>query len=84
MRTSVLFAAVALLSTASAARLPTHYVRRCANETHNDTLPGTGVIDSPPSCDLSAMAQPQHTLTMPGADLDLIMIALGQGTQNYT
>jgi hypothetical protein len=84
MRTSALFAVVALLSTASAARLPIHYVRRCANETHNDTLPETGTFEPPASCDLSAMAQPPHTLTKPGADLDLVMIALGLGTQNYT
>jgi len=87
MRASTIFAAVTLLSTASAARLPTHYVRRCANETHNDTTPdtGSGIDPAPPSsCDLSGLSQPAHTLSAPAAGLDLVMIALGKGTQNYT
>ncbi|KAF2829812.1 hypothetical protein CC86DRAFT_403153 [Ophiobolus disseminans] len=74
---------VALLSTTYAAppRLPTHYFKRCANETHNDTATDTAPI---PSCDLSGLSQPAHTLTLPSADLQLVMVALGQGTQNYT
>lgn len=83
MHTSSLIAAVALLSTVCAAppRLPTHYFKRCANETHNDTATDTAPT---PSCDLSGLSQPQHTLAPPSADLQLVMVALGQGTQNYT
>ncbi|KAH7392704.1 hypothetical protein BKA66DRAFT_376487, partial [Pyrenochaeta sp. MPI-SDFR-AT-0127] len=37
-----------------------------------------------PSCDLSGVAQPANALTPPAADLSLVLIALGEGTQNYT
>ena len=63
-------------------RLPTHYYKRCANETHNDTTSDTA--PTVPSCDLSGLSQPSSTLVQPTADLQLMMVALGQGTQNYT
>ncbi|KAJ4381256.1 hypothetical protein N0V86_003605 [Didymella sp. IMI 355093] len=36
------------------------------------------------SCDLSNVSQPANALTPPSADLRLILIARGEGTQNYT
>ncbi|KAH6618801.1 hypothetical protein C7974DRAFT_37634 [Boeremia exigua] len=36
------------------------------------------------ACDLSTVAQPANSLTPPSPDLRLILIAHGQGTQNYT
>lgn len=36
------------------------------------------------TCDLSALTQPASALTPPSADLRLILIAHGEGTQNYT
>ena len=35
-------------------------------------------------CDLSNIGQPANALTPPSSDLRLILIARGQGTQNYT
>ncbi|KAF2639346.1 hypothetical protein P280DRAFT_59367 [Massarina eburnea CBS 473.64] len=36
------------------------------------------------SCNLSETPQPTNTLTPPAAGLELVLIALGHGTQNYT
>lgn len=36
------------------------------------------------TCDLSNASQPVNTLTPPSADLRLVLIAHGEGTQNYT
>lgn len=36
------------------------------------------------TCDLSGLQQPTNTMTAPGSDLSLVLIALGKGTQNYT
>lgn len=36
------------------------------------------------SCDLSSVQQPTNALTPPAANLELALIARGQGTQNYT
>ena len=36
------------------------------------------------TCDLTNLPQPANTLTPPGADVQLVLIALGQGTQNYS
>ncbi|KAF3008735.1 hypothetical protein E8E13_009881 [Curvularia kusanoi] len=36
------------------------------------------------TCDLSALSQPASTLTPPSPDLHLVLIAHGEGTQNYT
>jgi hypothetical protein len=82
MHASTIFTAITLLATVSAAppRLPSSYYRRCANETSNDTAPAP--VTS--SCDLSGLSQPSHTLAPPSADLALVMVALGKGTQNYT
>ncbi|KAH7090637.1 hypothetical protein FB567DRAFT_296604 [Paraphoma chrysanthemicola] len=85
MYTSIILTAAALLPTVFAAppRLPTHFFKRCANETSiNSTTPDTAPVI--PSCDLSGLSQPTSTLTPPGADLQLMLVALGQGTQNYT
>lgn len=35
-------------------------------------------------CDLSSVAQPANALTPPSAELRLILVAHGEGTQNYT
>jgi hypothetical protein len=62
-------------------RLPTPYYKRCANETtSNTTLPDS----APSACDLSGLTQPPSTLTPPASDLQLVLVALGEGTQNYT
>ncbi|KAF2847724.1 hypothetical protein T440DRAFT_363853, partial [Plenodomus tracheiphilus IPT5] len=37
-----------------------------------------------PLCDLSRVTQPPNTLTPPSASMRLVLIALGEGTQNYT
>lgn len=36
------------------------------------------------TCDLSNISQPANALTPPSADLRLVLIARGEGTQNYT
>jgi hypothetical protein len=36
------------------------------------------------TCDLTTVQQPTSTLQAPGADLALVLIAVGKGTQNYT
>jgi hypothetical protein len=85
MYTSIILTAAALLPTAFAApsRLPSHYFKRCANETAiNSTAPDTA--PAVPSCDLSGLSQPASTLAPPGSDLQLVLVALGEGTQNYT
>lgn len=88
MHPSALLAAAALVVPAvfaAPSRLPTHFVRRCANETHNDTTPDTAPAPVFVSeCNLAGLSQPQHILQPPSADLQLVMVALGQGTQNYT
>jgi hypothetical protein len=84
--TTILFTAtLALFSSTTLAapsrRLPTPYYKRCANETTSNTT----IPDSASSaCDLSGLTQPPSTLTPPGADLTLVLVALGEGTQNYT
>jgi hypothetical protein len=84
MHTSILLtAAIALLPSVLAAprRLPSPYYKRCANETAtNTTLPES----TPPACDLSGLSQPSSTLSPPSAGLQLVLVALGEGTQNYT
>ncbi|KAF2629712.1 hypothetical protein BU25DRAFT_408982 [Macroventuria anomochaeta] len=44
----------------------------------NSTTNGTA------TCDLSTVSQPANALTPPSSDLHLILIAHGEGTQNYT
>ncbi|KAL6711324.1 hypothetical protein ACN47E_005855 [Coniothyrium glycines] len=56
-------------------------LRARQSDTTNTTIPESS--DSP-SCNLNNVAQPSNTLQPPSADLQLILIALGQGTQNYT
>jgi hypothetical protein len=83
MHTSFIFTAIALLPSVLGAppRLPSPYYKRCANETAtNNTIPES----APPSCNLSGLSQPSSTLTPPSADLQLVLVALGEGTQNYT
>lgn len=87
MHASLLFTAIALLPIALAApqgiprgppiRLP-RPVRGRQNATVNTTVPGA------PNCDLSGVSQPANALTPPAADLSLVLVALGEGTQNYT
>jgi hypothetical protein len=45
---------------------------------------GTANATAPAACDLSNVSQPANSLTPPSLDLRLILIAHGQGTQNYT
>ncbi|KAF1917026.1 hypothetical protein BDU57DRAFT_415924, partial [Ampelomyces quisqualis] len=37
-----------------------------------------------PTCDLSAISQPASSLLPPSDDMQLVMVALGKGAQNYT
>jgi hypothetical protein len=81
MHASIFLAAIALLPSTLAApsRLPMPYFRRCDNETAtNATAPAT------PKCDLSKVSQPTSVLTPPTADMQLVLVAFGDGTQNYT
>lgn len=69
MHSSFAVGAIALpLVLAVPYRLPDEIFRRQNNET----------------CNLKAVQQPANTLTPPVAHLDLVLIALGRGTQNYT
>jgi hypothetical protein len=53
--------------------------RRCDNETAtNATTPAA------PTCDLSNIQQPASTLKAPTPDMQLVLVAFGEGTQNYT
>jgi hypothetical protein len=36
------------------------------------------------TCNIASLQQPANTLTPPGADVSLVLIALGHGTQNYS
>jgi hypothetical protein len=81
MHTSIFLTALALLPSALAmpSRLPTAISRRCANETAtNATTPAA------PTCDLSKIQQPVSTLKQPTPDMNLVLVAFGEGTQNYT
>lgn len=71
MHSSLLIAAIALplaLAAPAPYRLPESLVRRQGNDT----------------CGLAAVQQPASTLTPPGDHNQLVLIALGKGTQNYT
>lgn len=70
MHSTIAFAAIALPFAIAApyTRLPTKIFPRQENAT----------------CNLKDTPQPQNTLTPPGADLTLALIAVGHGTQNYT
>jgi hypothetical protein len=81
MHASIFLAAISLLPSAMAvpSRLPRPYFRRCANETTtNTTAPAV------PTCDLSNISQPASTLKAPTSDMQLVLVAFGEGTQNYT
>lgn len=72
MHSSLIVAALALpLTLAAPYRLPSEIFRRQDNGTNG-------------TCSLAGLQQPANTLTAPAADLELALIALGQGTQNYT
>ncbi|KAF2708483.1 hypothetical protein K504DRAFT_468814 [Pleomassaria siparia CBS 279.74] len=57
---------------------------------NNFRLPGpqeprqTNGTTSAETCNISKLAQPTSTLTPPGDDVSLVLIAVGHGTQNYT
>ncbi|KAF1977805.1 hypothetical protein BU23DRAFT_550479 [Bimuria novae-zelandiae CBS 107.79] len=71
MHPSLVVAALVLplaLAAPASSRLPGTFVRRQLNDT----------------CGLSAVQQPPSTLTPPDAHNQLVLIALGRGTQNYT
>ncbi|KAJ4298061.1 hypothetical protein N0V90_005960 [Kalmusia sp. IMI 367209] len=71
MHSSLLVAALALplaLAAPAPYRLPNGIFRRQTNDT----------------CGLAEVQQPANTLTPPQAHNQLVLIALGQGTQNYT
>jgi hypothetical protein len=76
MHASAIFAAFALAPTVFS--MPSHFYRRCANETAADNSTAA------PTCDLSNLVQPSSTLKAPSPDMNLVLVALGEGTQNYT
>jgi hypothetical protein len=81
MHSSIFLTAIALLPSALAmpSRLPRPIFRRCDNETAtNATIPAA------PTCDLSNIQQPASTLKAPTPDMQLVLVAFGEGTQNYT
>jgi hypothetical protein len=76
MHASTIVAALALAPAVLCA--PSHYFKRCDNDTvgaDNTTAP---------TCDLSSLVQPSSVLQPPSNDMKLVMVALGEGTQNYT
>lgn len=86
MHASLLYTALALLPLAIAAPpRPPFYPSRPLQGRQNDTS-NTTVPESPEasSCDVSGVAQPASTLQPPTPVMQLILIALGQGTQNYS
>jgi hypothetical protein len=78
--------ALATLAVAAPPRRPPFYfprpIRSPPNDTVNTTVPGEPAGPTVPACDLSAVQQPASTLPAPSGNL--VLIALGQGTQNYT
>jgi hypothetical protein len=88
MHASFIISAFALVSLAVAAppRRPPFYfprpIRSPPYDTVNTTAPGEPAGPAVPACDLSAIQQPASTLPAPTGDL--VLIAHGQGTQNYT
>lgn len=86
MHASFLFTAITLLPLALAAPAPPPRGPPFPNRgrQNNTTTPEAPAAPAAPSCDLSGVAQPANTLTPPTADMQLILVALGQGTQNYT
>lgn len=86
MHASFFLSAIALLPFALAApqgspRGPPFRLPRPIRGRQNDT---TTPAPEAPSCDLSGVAQPPNGLAPPAADLSLVLVALGRGTQNYT
>lgn len=43
-----------------------------------------GTTNGTPACDLSIVRQPANALTPPSPDLRLVLVARGEGTQNFT
>ncbi|OAG25413.1 hypothetical protein CC77DRAFT_1057196 [Alternaria alternata] len=87
MRTSIFFTAIALIPFAMSApsRRPSFYPRQnCENGTADTTTPDEPTESTTPLCDLSGVQQPHSSLPPPTADMSLVLVALGQGTQNYT
>jgi hypothetical protein len=84
MHASIFITAFALIPMAMTApsRRPSFYPRQdCEN---NSTTPVESAEPAAPLCDLSGVQQPASALPPPTADMSLVLVALGQGTQNYT
>ncbi|KNG44920.1 hypothetical protein TW65_08161 [Stemphylium lycopersici] len=92
MHTSFFFAAFAFIPVATAAPRPPFYApglirprENCQNETAtNTTTPTEPALPSALTCDLSSVRQPSSALVPPPSTMSLVLVALGQGTQNYT
>ncbi|KAF1851906.1 uncharacterized protein K460DRAFT_269384 [Cucurbitaria berberidis CBS 394.84] len=86
MHASLLLTAIALLPFSLAAPAPSRgppsraprSIQGRQDDPSNTTAPEAA------SCDLRGVSQPSSGLTPPAADLQLILVALGQGTQNYS
>ena len=87
MRTSIfitVFALIPLAMTAPSRRPPFYPRQNCDNGTADTTTPVEPAESTAPICDLSGVEQPASGLPPPTADMSLVLIALGHGTQNYT
>ncbi|EAT84796.2 hypothetical protein SNOG_07330 [Parastagonospora nodorum SN15] len=82
MRASTILAAFALAP--SVLSMPSHLYRRCDNETGTENGTAEPPVPALPVCNLAGLKQPDSVLQPPTADMKLMMVALGEGTQNYT
>jgi len=64
--------------------MPSHLYRRCDNETGTENGTAEPPVAALPDCDIAGLKQPESILQPPTANMKLMMVALGQGTQNYT
>ncbi|OCK79652.1 hypothetical protein K432DRAFT_382889 [Lepidopterella palustris CBS 459.81] len=85
MRTILLLTTLALSLVVSAVPRPQHPGRSPALAIPpRATNIGTGRKNTAPYCGLANVTQPANTLPTPSAGLNLVLIAQGTGTQNYT
>ncbi|KAI4625979.1 hypothetical protein J4E80_003113 [Alternaria sp. BMP 0032] len=86
MHATLFLTAFALIPMAMTApsRLPQIHPRQNCDDTANTTAPTEPAQPGAPSCDLSGSQQPASALPPPTADMSLVLVALGMGTQNYT
>lgn len=84
MRTSTLYTVFAVIPLAFAAPFRSKYYDPRSLRARQGEITNTTTPETAPTCDLSGVIQPPSTLQPPTSDMRLILIALGEGTQNYT